>query len=194
MIDEIYQRSITVGASVILVTLAVPLVRVVGGRPGGLVRFACLTIDGALISLMALSLYWFASVYDELESGLYDFLRDDIVVGAGGLLAVLELTRRAFGWPLAVLSLLCIAYALFGEDLPWIEAQRFADIARSERAAGNRLRSSVKASADAQAQAQAAVRAAHARAARLLRALADRPAPDGACPRGCIVDVPTDPD
>ena len=120
MIDEIYQRSITVGASVILVTLAVPLVRVVGGRPGGLVRFACLTIDGALISLMALSLYWFASVYDELESGLYDFLRDDIVVGAGGLLAVLELTRRAFGWPLAVLSLLCIAYALFGEDLPWI--------------------------------------------------------------------------
>ena len=75
-----------------------------------------------------------------------------------------------------------------------VEAQRFADIARNERAAGNRLRSSVKASADAQAQAQAAVRAAHARAARLLRALADRPAPDGACPRGCIVDVPTDPD
>ena len=93
------------------------------------------------------------------------------------------------------------AASRIAKALCWIEsrlnplaASRVADIARSERAAGNRLRSSVKASADAQAQAQAAVRAAHARAARLLRALADRPAPDDACPRGCIVNVPTDPD
>ena len=127
VIDEIYQRSITVGASVILVALAVPLVGVYGSR-GGPVRAACLAIDGALISLMALSLYWFASVYDELESGLYDFLPDDILIGAGGLLAVLELTRRAFGWPLAALSLLCIAYALFGEDLPWIFAHAGYDL------------------------------------------------------------------
>ncbi len=127
VIDEIYQRSITVGASVILVTLTVPLVRIYksGGVP---VRLLCLAIDGALISLMALSLYWFASVYDELESGLYDFLPVDILIGSGGLLAVLELTRRAFGWPLAALSLLCIAYALFGEDLPWIFAHAGYDL------------------------------------------------------------------
>ena len=127
VIDEIYQRSITVGASVILVTLTVPLVRIytAGGR---VVRAALLAVDGTLIALMALSLYWFASVYDELESGLYDFLPDDILIGAGGLLAVLELTRRAFGWPLAVLSLLCVAYALFGEDLPWIFAHAGYDL------------------------------------------------------------------
>ena len=127
VIDEIYQRSITVGASVILVTLAVPLVRIHPSARGA-ARAALLAIDAALIGLMALSLYWFASVYDELESGLYDFLLDDILVGAGGLLALLELTRRAFGWPLAVLSLLCLAYALFGEDLPWIFAHAGYDL------------------------------------------------------------------
>ena len=127
VIDDIYQRSITVGASVILVTLAVPLVRIHPSARGA-ARAALLAIDAALIGLMALSLYWFASVYDELESGLYDFLLHDILVGAGGLLALLELTRRAFGWPLAVLSLLCLAYALFGEDLPWIFAHAGYDL------------------------------------------------------------------
>ncbi len=127
VIDEIYQRSITVGASVILVALTVPLVRVCGSA-SALVRLVCLVIDGALIALMALSLYWFASVYDELESGLYDFLPLDILIGAGGLVAVLELTRRAFGWPLAALSILCIGYALFGEDLPWIFAHAGYDL------------------------------------------------------------------
>ena len=37
VIDEIYQRSITVGASVILVTLTVPLIRIYSSG-GGLVR------------------------------------------------------------------------------------------------------------------------------------------------------------
>ena len=121
VIDEIYQRSITVGASVVLTVFAMPLARL--HRPAGAaLRFGLYAADAALVALTVLSILWFAGVYDELESGLYDFLPDDLLVGAGGLLAVLELTRRAFGWPLAVLSLACLAYALFGEDLPWIFA------------------------------------------------------------------------
>ena len=53
---------------------------------------------------MVSSIVWFASVYNELETGLYDFLLNDILIGAGGLVAVLELTRRAYGWPLASLA------------------------------------------------------------------------------------------
>ena len=68
------------------------------------------------------------SVYNELETGLYDFLLNDILIGAGGLVAVLELTRRAYGWPLASLAILCIIYALFGEDLPWIFAHAGYDL------------------------------------------------------------------
>ena len=62
VIDEIYQRSITVGASVILVTLTVPLVRIYksGGVP---VRLLCPgdrrradLLDGALALLVRLGL------------------------------------------------------------------------------------------------------------------------------------------
>jgi len=121
IIDEIYQRSITVAASVILATFAVPLVSVYSFKAVPVrVLFWCLDI--LLVLLIVLSIVWFASVYDELESGLYDFLFNDLLVGAGGLLAVLELTRRAFGWPLAIVCVLCIFYALFGQDLPWIFA------------------------------------------------------------------------
>mgnify|MGYP003965824737 FL=1 len=127
VIDEIYQRSITVGASIILTIFAVPLVSIY--RPvNGMMRAGQWAIDCVLAVLMGLSLFWFATVYDELESGLYDFLPDDILIGAGGLLAVLELTRRAFGWPLALLCLFCIAYAVFGEDLPWIFAHGGYDV------------------------------------------------------------------
>ena len=127
VIDEIYQRSITVGASVVLTVFAVPLVRF-HPRAGGPARLGLWGIDAVLVGLTTLSIVWFASVYDELETGLYDFLTDDILIGAGGLLAVLELTRRAFGWPLASLALLCIVYALFGEDLPWIFAHAGYDL------------------------------------------------------------------
>ena len=121
VIDEIYQRSLTVGFSVILTIVAMPLVSI--HKPSSsLMKIAQWTIDIVLAFLMALSLFWFASVYDELESGLYSFLFNDMIVGAGGLLAVLELSRRAFGWPLTILCIFSIGYALFGEDLPWIFA------------------------------------------------------------------------
>lgn len=130
--DEIYQRSLSVGASVILVTLASPLVshHTISSAP---LRGLMWLIDVALIAMMALSLYWFFSVYDELESGLYSFSSLDLIVAGGGLLAVLELTRRSFGWPLAVLSILGICYATFGKGLPWIFAHAGYDIEETMR-------------------------------------------------------------
>ncbi len=127
VIDEIYQRSITVGASVILTILAVPLA-LVHPTSQTMLRVGQWAIDIALMLMMALSIYWFASVYDELETGLYDFLTNDILVGIGGLIAVLEVTRRVFGWPLAVLAVLSLIYALFGQDLPWIFAHAGYDL------------------------------------------------------------------
>ena len=127
VMDEIYQRSFTVGASVILTVFALPLVRLYPGSVGP-IRLALGGLDVILIGLMVSSIVWFASVYNELETGLYDFLLNDILIGAGGLVAVLELTRRAYGWPLASLAILCIIYALFGEDLPWIFAHAGYDL------------------------------------------------------------------
>ena len=127
VIDEIYQRSITVAASIVLTVFAVPLTRV-HSEAGGPLRAGFWLVDIVLIALMVLSIVWFATVYDELESGLYDFLPTDILIGAGGLLAVMEMTRRVYGWPLASLAVLCIVYALYGEDLPWIFAHAGYDL------------------------------------------------------------------
>ena len=127
IIDEIYQRSITVGVSLILAILATPMVTLYRAEQN-LVKVLHWTIDFVLIFLVVLSIVWFASVYDELESGLYSFLPDDLAVGCGGLLVVIEMTRRCYGWPLAFFALLTILYALFGADLPWIFAHGGYDL------------------------------------------------------------------
>ena len=125
--DEIYQRTITIGASVILSILAFPLVERIR-TSWRLARFLCWVVDAILMGLISLSIFWFSQVYDELESGLYEFDSLDLTIAAGGLLAVVELTRRAFGMPLASLAVLCMIYALFGENLPWIFAHAGYDL------------------------------------------------------------------
>lgn len=127
VLDEIYQRTITVGAAVFLSIFAFPLIELV--RPSWrLGKICCWLADVILICFITISIFWFSLVYDELESGLYEFDTMDITVAAGGLIAVIELTRRAFGTPLAALATLCLFYALFGEDLPWIFAHAGYDI------------------------------------------------------------------
>ena len=98
IIDEIYQRSVTVAVSLILCILAYPLADQFNSRKTA-VRISHWSIDFVLILIMILSIVWFASVYDELESGLYSFLTDDIIVGCGGLLVVIEMTRRCLVSP-----------------------------------------------------------------------------------------------
>ncbi|MBT3989926.1 MAG: TRAP transporter fused permease subunit [Rhodospirillaceae bacterium] len=127
IIDEIYQRSITVAVSVILSIFATPLAGLYQSDKKH-IKAGQWAVDFILIFLMALSILWFSSVYDELESGLYSFLPIDIAVGCGGLIVVIEMTRRCFGTPLAFFAVLTIVYALFGADLPWIFAHGGYDL------------------------------------------------------------------
>ncbi|MEC7488084.1 MAG: TRAP transporter fused permease subunit [Pseudomonadota bacterium] len=130
--DEIYQRTITVGASVALSLLAFPLLEKI--QPNWrLGKLFCWFVDAVLMGLITLSIFWFSQVYDELESGLYEFDSVDLTIAGGGLLAVVELTRRAFGMPLASLAVLCLIYALFGQDLPWIFAHAGYDLESTVR-------------------------------------------------------------
>lgn len=48
----------------------------------------------------------------------------DVVMGTILVLLVLEASRRISGWPLVILSLLFIAYGLFGQDIPGIFTHR----------------------------------------------------------------------
>lgn len=54
----------------------------------------------------------------------------DMVVGTGGLLLLLEATRRAVGWPMAALALAFIAYCMLGPWLPEVIAHRGASLSR----------------------------------------------------------------
>jgi len=130
--DEIYQRTITVGASVVLSLFAFPLLDKARSN-WRLGKFFCWLVDAAFMGLITLSIFWFSQVYDELESGLYEFDSLDLTIAGGGLLAVVELTRRAFGMPLASLAVLCLVYALFGQDLPWIFAHAGYDLESTVR-------------------------------------------------------------
>jgi len=127
IVDEIYQRSITVAVSIIISIFGTSLSHVYKTENLKL-KIGQWIIDFALVFLITLSIFWFSSVYDELESGLYSFMPDDLIVGCGGLLVVLEMTRRCYGFPLAFFALITIIYALFGSDLPWIFAHAGYDL------------------------------------------------------------------
>jgi len=127
IVDEIYQRSITVAVSIVISIFGTSLSRVY--KTDNLkLKIGQWIIDFALVFLITLSIFWFSSVYDELESGLYSFMPDDLIVGCGGLLVVIEMTRRCYGFPLAFFALITIIYALFGSDLPWIFAHAGYDL------------------------------------------------------------------
>jgi len=54
----------------------------------------------------------------------------DIVVSVAGLVLLLEATRRAIGWPMSVLGLVFIAYAMLGPWLPDVLAHKGASVNR----------------------------------------------------------------
>jgi TRAP transporter 4TM/12TM fusion protein len=115
--QDIFQRSVAVGLSVVLLLLAGS-----GAKPEGkrLRRWGGLAVDALLLVLAVLATAWFFYVHEALETGLYDLQPLDQAIGFGGLAALLELARRSAGLPLFVVGLLSIAYCLFGAQLPWI--------------------------------------------------------------------------
>ncbi len=117
---DIFQRSLPVGAAMVLLLIAAPLRNSRAGKR--LPRFLCDGIDAVLIGLSLLATLWFFEVYEELETGLYDLTDIDMAIGAGALVVLLELSRRVAGMPLFVLTIASIVYCLFGASLPGIFA------------------------------------------------------------------------
>ena len=119
--DEVYQRSITVGIAALLTILLKPLNAIY--RPtSGFRRALFWLIDIGLAILIIAALFWFFKVYDALITGIYDYTTLDLAIAFGGIIVLLELTRRAFGFPLAIVASLSLVYAIFGRSLPWIFA------------------------------------------------------------------------
>ena len=116
--EDIYQRSVAVGMAALILLLFRPVSND-PDRPDQL-KLLHLFIDFILILAILVATIWFFHVHDELETGLYDLTDQDMIVAYGGLVVLLELTRRTMGMPLLILGILSLIYCLFGEALPSI--------------------------------------------------------------------------
>jgi len=111
-ISEFLLRGAVLGVSGVIIVLLEPSRR----------RFRAFNValDAFLALGFLVSILWFLRLSEELWSGLYLLTSADLWMAGIGLVALLELTRRAIGAPLAVLAGLSLIYALFGDSLPWI--------------------------------------------------------------------------
>ena len=119
LIDENVLRLGAIGISSLIVLFIEPLA--VKYPTGSASRRALYWIlDGVLLVGFLITVYWFWITADELWEGVFDFETSHIVTGYFGLLVILELTRRTFGVPLMLVTVLFVLYAVLGRDLPSI--------------------------------------------------------------------------
>jgi TRAP transporter 4TM/12TM fusion protein len=113
--DDFHLRVGAVVVASLIVLLAKPLF---AERSG--LRWLGVLADAALFVAVVVAAVWYYRIAEELWSGLYMFTRADVLVGCFGVAAVLELSRRAIGAPLFIVSLIALGYALGGEHLPGV--------------------------------------------------------------------------
>lgn len=87
---------------------------------GGFSNIANVTVDILLLAAAVFSIYRFMIVQTEMANDLYDIVPADILACFVGLIVIVELTRRVWGWTLFVVSLLSLIYILWGQDLPGV--------------------------------------------------------------------------
>lgn len=111
--DDFQQRVGAVTLAAIIVVLLVPLF-----HQNKALRWLGLIIDLVILAALIVAGIWYFKIAEELWSGLYFFSPLDIFVGCLGIVAVLELSRRAIGLPLFLVCAMALAYAMFGNSLP----------------------------------------------------------------------------
>ena len=118
LVDENTVRTAAIGFGVIIVLLSEPLATR-NANASNVKKALCWTIDTVLLFGFLFVIYWFLITSERLWDGVFEFEIIDIATGYFGLLVTLELTRRTFGLPLALVAILFLGYALFGQSLPW---------------------------------------------------------------------------
>jgi TRAP transporter 4TM/12TM fusion protein len=74
--------------------------------------------DWALAAAVAVSVLYIPYIFDDLAFRVGNPLRIDVVMGSILIVALLEATRRCMGWPLPVIALIFMGYALAGPVFP----------------------------------------------------------------------------
>lgn len=86
--------------------------------------------DWILAAIAAFSSLYLIIFYQELVNRPGLPTQTDVVVAVAGMVLLLEATRRAVGWPMALLAALFITYCMAGPFMPEVLAHRGASINR----------------------------------------------------------------
>ncbi|MEZ5660411.1 MAG: TRAP transporter fused permease subunit [Burkholderiaceae bacterium] len=85
------------------------------------ISWPALAIDLALLALISLGIWRFLVNADNVENMLVDFSREDQLIAFAAVVALIEVSRREFGWGLAAFAGITLAYCLWGQFLPgWL--------------------------------------------------------------------------
>ncbi|MEE2745942.1 MAG: TRAP transporter fused permease subunit [Pseudomonadota bacterium] len=77
-------------------------------------------LDIVLFCAAVFAVIRFTIVQKIMANDLYDILKVDIIACFLGLIVIIELTRRIWGWTLFWVTLLSLLYILWGQDLPGV--------------------------------------------------------------------------
>ncbi len=114
--DPAFYRPLSVMAGVAIVLFSK------GAAPartsGTAALWLTLAVDCVLLASCIFGIVLFIRISNDLTAGIFFLSPWDIVGSTIAIIALLELTRRVFGWPIAVVSLLAVAFVLLGQELP----------------------------------------------------------------------------
>lgn len=113
LIDEANARFGAIAFGFAVVLLSSPLA---SGLPARLKPLGWLA-DALLVAAFAWSAWWFFQVKEQLWTGFYIATPENVFAGALGVLCIVEMTRRAWGWSLVILA---AAFTAFGFAGPWL--------------------------------------------------------------------------
>ena len=83
-------------------------------------KSARILIDIGMLGAALWSMWHFMIIQTIMEDTIHELSETDVWAAALGVLVLLELTRRVWGWTLFLVSAICCLYILFGADLPGI--------------------------------------------------------------------------
>lgn len=81
--------------------------------PGGIPLY-----DWIIAVVLALSVLYIPYIFEDLAFRVGNPLPQDVLMGSILLIGLLEATRRAMGWPLPIIAIVFMAYAMFGPYFP----------------------------------------------------------------------------
>jgi len=121
LLNETTHRGIHLACVLALIFLVFPARRAalaVAARPGALAPGGVPWFDWLLAVACAISVLYIPYIYADLAFRVGNPEPIDVVMGTVLIVTLLEATRRSMGWPLPIIAVAFMAYALFGPVFP----------------------------------------------------------------------------